>query len=138
MSILDSLVTNRTSSDVAAKNSNGTYNYTDLNRVNAAVDYIAEMLRSYGYAVNIESAKTWEENDIPFASEMNVYISRVRGIAVIDFSKSPPALPPDMEMLTYSSANNIEQFLKQLGTIAEKIPRTWYYSGEVYGGEVNL
>lgn len=138
MSILDSLVTNRTSSDVAAKNSNGTYNYTDLNRVNEAVDYIAEMLRSYGYAVNIESAKTWAENDIPFASEMNVYISRVRGIAVIDFSSSPPALPPDMDRLTYSSANNIEEFLKQLGTIAEKIPLTWYYSGEVYGGEVNL
>ena len=138
MSILDSLVTNRTSSDVAAKNSNGTYNYTDLNRVNEAVDYIADMLRSYGYTVNIESAKTWAENDIPFASEMNVYISRVHGIAVIDFSKNPPALPPDMDRLTYSSANNIEEFLKQLGTIAEKIPRTWYYSGEVNGGEVNL
>ena len=138
MSILDSLVTNRTSSDVAAKNSNGTYNYTDLNRVNEAVDYIADMLRSYGYTVNIESAKTWAENDIPFASEMNVYISRVRALAVIDFSPRPPTLPPGMDRLTYSGANNIEQFLLELGTIAEKIPRTWYYSGEVYGGEVNL
>lgn len=74
MSIIDSLITNRTQADVAALHAllakakagtltdeewavladpahKGAYNYTDLNRVSAALDYLAVLLRGYGYAV---------------------------------------------------------------------------------------
>ena len=43
------LVTDRTQADVAAGNAKGTYNAADLNRVSAAVKYIAERFASYGY-----------------------------------------------------------------------------------------
>ena len=37
----------------------GAYNYTDLNRVEEAVIYVADKLRERGYAVEIGAAKTW-------------------------------------------------------------------------------
>ena len=40
--IIDSLVYDRTQADVTARNAKGTYNYTDLNRVNSAVEYLAD------------------------------------------------------------------------------------------------
>ena len=72
MSILDTLITNRTQADVDElksilavplenwsaetlaefnlARSKGSYNYTDLNRVTQAMDYINEQLVGYGYA----------------------------------------------------------------------------------------
>ena len=57
MSIIDTLVTDRLQSDVDALNDKGTYNATDLNRVQSACEYIAERLSNYGYSVSLKQVK---------------------------------------------------------------------------------
>lgn len=45
------LVTDRTQTDVNARNDKGTYNYTDLNRVLRACAWLAEKLEQHGYEI---------------------------------------------------------------------------------------
>lgn len=53
MSIMDSLITDRTAADAAARNDKGTYNAADLNRVSAAMEFAAQRLRGYGYEAEL-------------------------------------------------------------------------------------
>lgn len=48
------LITDRTQADVTAKNDKGTYNADDLNRVTAAMEYLDDTLRSYGYVTGYQ------------------------------------------------------------------------------------
>ena len=54
---ISSLVTDRSAADVLTKNSKGTYNAADLNRLTAAMNYVAERLRAHGYAPHITPVK---------------------------------------------------------------------------------
>lgn len=51
MSIMDTLITNRTQADVIAGNAKGTYNASDLNRVGEAEEYLHDLFESYGYSM---------------------------------------------------------------------------------------
>lgn len=134
--ILKTLVTDRTAEDVAARNAKGTYSAADLNRVASAVGYVREMLDSYGYSVPQAPKSDWAVNDIPRASEMQAHIDSVRGLDVIRYAKEKIPLPGTMEKLDFRAANNIEKFLIAAGEAAEKIPDSWMYSGEIFGGEI--
>ena len=46
MSIMDTLITDRTQADVDAGNAKGSYNAEDLNRVGSAMNYVADRLRA--------------------------------------------------------------------------------------------
>lgn len=45
------LVTDRTAADVGARNDKGTYNASDLNRVDACLEYLSARLTGYGYVL---------------------------------------------------------------------------------------
>ena len=49
-----SLITDRTQADVSNKTNKGFYGADDLNRVSAAVEYIAELLLQEGYVVPVK------------------------------------------------------------------------------------
>lgn len=149
---LNDLITDRTQSDVdelvallkkdsftvdeltAYQNSKGAYNYTDLNRVESAVAYLAAALvqapvdlRQYASDRNVAwddyfdvsydpddyddlTTKTdWANTDIPSASQMARYLSNV---ALIQAAfPNNIILPPSMNNLTFEGANNIERAL---------------------------
>lgn len=144
MSVLDTLITDRTLTDVenvkAAYrrgeeiDSKGQYRYTDLNRVETAVEYMAAAfvqaqadLEDYAESVgvqwdhyydmpydttvfeNIVIKKNWAEGDRPSASQMNRY----HGNLVLVRNALPTAapLPESMNGLDYEGANQIEQML---------------------------
>lgn len=134
--ILKTLVTDRTAEDVAARNAKGTYSAADLNRVAEAVGYVREMFDSYGYAVPEKPKSDWQTNDIPTETPMRTHIEAVRGLDVIRYAKEKIPLPGTMEKLDFRAANNIEKFLIAAGEAAEKIPDSWMYSGEIFGGEI--
>lgn len=139
MSVLDSLVVDRTQADVDAGTVKGAYGAADLNRVGEAVNYIREMLAEYGYVVPDALRTDWrgdsEQADIPRQSDMERYISvlvELRGL--LRFAETVPALPASMEKFTFFSANQIESMLLSLGVAAEKIPVTWFESGVIEAG----
>lgn len=137
MSILDTLVTDRTAADAAAKNEKGTYNAADLNRVNEAVAYLRPIFSEFGYSVSDSELRTWAENELPKASEMAAYLAAVRDLdGHFRYSANMVRLPASMARLTHEGANNIEKFLAEIHAAFGRMAQAWYFSGEIYSGEV--
>lgn len=131
------LITDRTAEDVANKTAKGFYNASDLNRVGAAVQYVAELFAAQGYAVAVSPKTDWLVSDIPTASELETYRQNIATLrALIAVMKSTPETPETMRFLDYIKANDIERILLDLDTLLTNAALAWYQSGEIYAGEV--
>lgn len=132
MSIIDTLITDRTQADVStisalidkinagtataaeleqfnAAKSKGMYNYIDWNRVETAVEYLADSLTGYGYLVDVVIKTDWAEDDSPTDSQLAQYLQNV--FNVYNTILTEPELPATMKKLTATGANQIEQSL---------------------------
>lgn len=135
MSVLDSLIVDRTQADVDAGTDRGTYGAADLNRVGEAVNYIRELLAEYGYTVPDALRTDWTDADIPRQSDMDVYILTLLSVrGLLHPVSAVPALPLTMDRFTFAGANQIEIMLEWLGRAAENIPEGWFFSGQIEGG----
>lgn len=159
MSILENLITDRTQADVnrvmtlirKGKNMTpdelaeflspmkGCYNYTDMNRVESAVSYLALQLvqipadlRQYAIDLDVEwddvfdvpydpadysgiTVKTdWTNGDIPTHLQAIRYIGNIKLIR--DSIGSIAYIPDTLDKLTYQTANDIEQLLIDVGS----------------------
>lgn len=115
----------------------GCYNAADLNRVGAAVEYLADRFRGYGYAVSVSPRLDWTGSDIPTGEDMARYLSDVSSLrSALAVMQTTPKVPADMEDLTYMEANDIEKILEDIDALLTRAAQAWFYSGEVYGGEV--
>lgn len=115
----------------------GAYNATDLNRVESAVQYIANRLPIAGKSLNLDVKTLWEIKDVPIRSEMERYLGNVRKLReIFVVPDGTPDVPIDMNRLTYEEANNIEKILLVVDEIITNISLAWFYCSEVYAGEV--
>lgn len=115
----------------------GAYNASDMNRVGAAVQYLAERFTEQGYAVAVAPKTDWLESDTPTAEEFAAYLADVAALRdVIAVKPTTPALPETMAGLTVGGANAIEQTLIDLDALLTNAARGWYFSGELYAAEV--
>lgn len=113
------------------------YNASDLNRVGAAVQYVAERFAAQGYAVEVSPKTDWLASDIPTASELETYRQNIATLrALLAVMPTTPETPDSMAGLTYTEANDIEQILLDLDTLLTNAALAWYQSGELYAGEV--
>lgn len=115
----------------------GAYNASDLNRVGAAVAYVGGRLTGYGYAVTVTPKQDWTGSDIPTAGQMAAYlrdVSALRG-AIAVMASTPPT-PDSASGLTWQEANNIEQILLDVDELLNRMAAAWFYSGDLYAGEV--
>ena len=114
-----------------AANMKGAYNYTDLNRVEAAVDFLQTYLNNLQGILNayreeqevaadslwenpwsvlsLLCKKNWAEADAPFDVELARYLSNVD--AVTNAIAVGKKLPASMERLSHTGANEIERAL---------------------------
>lgn len=161
MSIIDTLITDRTQTDVnrvltlSAKGwagmsaeeraewtagLKGAYNASDLNRVQEAMEYLAGVFASYGYAVSLQAMPTWSDSDIPTEAQMTAYLSNLAALrGVLAVLPTTPATPESMELLTYATANNIEQILIDINLILNTMGGAFLRAGmpwAVAGNEV--
>lgn len=112
----------------------GAYNYTDLNRVERAVEELAEEL-----SLKLVTKTDWTAWDIPKQADMDRYLANITAIrragAKIELkptAASTPPVPRSMKNLSYSHANAIEKILYDVSlTVAEQVR-----SGELICGEV--
>lgn len=82
----------------------GAYNYSDLNRVERAVEEISDLA-----GLGLVTKTDWAMWDIPRASDMTRYLGNIRSIK--NKYNINIALPDSMNHLTYETANNIEKIL---------------------------
>ena len=135
--ILCTLVYDRTAADLAPGNPKGRYNAADLNRVGAAVAYLAARLQAIGYDLAVLPRTDWTETDIPRRSEMNGYIGDLHALkAIPTVPPVPPEIPRSADRLTIDGANAIERYLYNLGVVETSICENYLYAGEIFAGEV--
>lgn len=130
---MTALVTDRTPADAKARNAKGTYNATDLNRVEAATGYVSERVnednpvkdyaeaqgvawdQSYdpaweGVTLTPVTKTDWEMTDFPTEAEMARYLGNVETLRET-VPAAYPTLPESMARLDTAGANAIEQSL---------------------------
>ncbi|RHV81445.1 hypothetical protein [Butyricicoccus sp. OF10-2] len=83
MSIIDTLITNRTRGDY--------YNITDLNRVGQAMRYVAARLRACGFDVVVTPRTDWVWTDRATPAAAKRYLNNLRLIrkALVLFASTP-------------------------------------------------
>lgn len=130
--IIDTLITDRTQADVSrvktltTKWLNGTitnaektewlngmkgaYNYTDLNRVGEAVQYIAAVLNGSGRSVSVTGKDDWTMADIPTRAQESAFLADLT-LLKANVSADVPEVPTTLDNLDYETANLIEQIL---------------------------
>lgn len=115
----------------------GAYNASDLNRVGAAVAYVAGRLNGYGYAVTVNPKQDWTVSDIPTQESMTAYLADVAALrGAIAVMASTPPTPDSASGLTWQEANNIEQILLDVDELLTRMAAAWFYSGDLYAAEV--
>ena len=115
----------------------GAYNYTDLNRVEAAVRVIAEKLNALNIPVSVTTKSDWTNKDLPTRSDMNRYLGNVLNLRNASSGLYLAPKPPStMEKLNYMGANDIEKTLMYINNWADGMKEAQKYAGEFYGGEL--
>lgn len=150
----------------------GAYNYSDVNRVEGAIEYLAnrlaqtptdlkELAESLGVSwnddffgmpydpedyENVETKTDWSANDVFTEKERVDYINKIKHVlSALDLV--PENFPQSLEKLNYAGANVIEKSLVdfdysfmylifQKYTYITNASRAWFYSDDLYGGEI--
>lgn len=139
------LVTDRTAADVNAGNAKGTYTAEDLNRVCAAMNYVADRLRAAGYDPHISPKTDWKNEDWVDQAAQAVYLGDLAELRKqFSMMKSTPEVPPRIlatgintnDGLTHTWANDIERILEDVDALLTNISAAWFFSGDLFSGEV--
>lgn len=131
------LITDRTKADVINGTEKGSYTASDLNRVGAAMNYVADRLRAAGYDPHISPKTDWKETDYPTPQTMERYLGDLEELRwQFSVMQITHTVPKDMVNLTYQEANDIERILEDVDALITNIMAGWFYSGELYSGEV--
>ena len=115
----------------------GAYNYTDMNRVESAVEYVANRLTEAGYGVVPVVKKNWTLTDKPTLADLNRYMKNISDIrsALATYETTPEA-PTTERRLSFQAANAIEQILADVDDLVSKMVSAYFYSNDLYSGEV--
>lgn len=106
------VIIDRTEADVLNRTPKGFYNATDLNRVGQNLQYLADVLRGYGYNVFVNPKTDWTITDTPSASDMERYLLDLNALKTAFYGTTE--LPDSMNNLTVTAANNIEKLLLEI------------------------
>jgi hypothetical protein len=130
---MENLIFDRTQNDVEQGTSKGYYNYTDLNRVEAWCEYLANLLTSYSYQVSITIKKDWAMIDLPNTDDMERIRSNVNAIKTAFHAYTN--IPENLEYMTIEKANAIEKILNEIDFLTKNMISCFRYSNTFNAGE---
>lgn len=129
MSIIDTLITNRTTT--------GHYEISDLNRVGNAMYYIAERLRACGWDITVSPRTNWILTDRCTPAAAKRYLTNLRKIrTALALFSTTPNVPSGAAPFNAQEANDIEKILIDVEDMVERTMTAYFYSGDLYAGEV--
>jgi hypothetical protein len=115
----------------------GAYNYTDMNRVESAVQFIADRFLDLGYYVAPEVKMVWSVSDHPTKADMERYFANIALLrSILTVLPTTPQAPTTEKKLDYQVANDIEQILTDVDRLISSVKQGWYYAGDVFTGEI--
>ena len=116
MSVLDTLIFDRTGADLENDTDKAYISYADLNRVEESCGHLGGIL-----GVSIQT-KVWNMEDFRTESEMARLLNNIRILRAAFFTKT--STPSNPEKITYMSiyqANDIEQILYDIGSVYDSM-----------------
>lgn len=116
----------------------GRYSYTDMNRVESAVEALSARFVEGGYLTTPLTVKTnWNLWSVPTKNDMERYLGNVATLrSLVPVYTTTPNVPTVNQRLNHTRANDIEKILIDLDNILTQIPQGYYYAGEIMAGEV--
>lgn len=130
--ILASLITNRT---IGAA-----YGAEDMNRVGAAMEYIAARLRECGKYVPITPKTDFTWTDFPKVSIFEGYMQDLRilhdALPLAITAPPVPVVGQSKDYMTHTEANDIEAILLEVEQVVKKVQAAWFFSGDLFAGEL--
>lgn len=115
----------------------GAYNYTDLNRVEEAVAFVAGRLREFTYLPVVPKTNVWAAEDIPTESDLSRYFSNIATLRnAITVWASTPDVPDGTAGFGPSEANALEQILLDVDLVLTRISQACFYSGDLYSADI--
>lgn len=113
----------------------GAYNATDLNRIENAVNYIAERYKTVGIFPVVNTKNIWSMTDFMTPAEAERYLNNLRVLrSKLTMPADAPEVPANMSKLSFEKANDIESLLLLIDSIITNITAAWYYSGDLFSG----
>lgn len=113
----------------------GALNASDLNRVLAAAEYVAEQMKAYGYYARFKEARPngeeWTENDIQDELLMRNYLHNVKQTLQFGLALN---IPVTTQNLDYIGQNNIEKHLHEAARYMTNAEAVRIHSGTMYVG----
>ena len=143
------LITDRTASDVSRAESfrgklwsklsteqkaeyllglKGAYSYVDFNRVENAVQYISDLLRTYSYPNTVNVKTDWTAEDVQNVNEIQRYIDNIAELKNKYYSNVEGELPTVGTWLTVEGANYIEKILANIDRLVGLMTTSFVYS----------
>lgn len=110
------------------------YNYTDLNRVGEAVGYLRDELLTLDIQVTVSPKTDWTVNDTPSSVQMSTYLQNVETLRAA-LPSTTDITPTTMKWLTLEKMNAIEKILSDVNQMILNIQNAWFASGELCCGE---
>ena len=108
----------------------GAYNASDMNRVGTALNYLAGRLGAIcGKSIAWTAKTDWAVTDIITASQAETYRQQIQDIrdALAYHAGTPDA--PQMKLLTYTGANDIERILTLCEELIVNVAKSFRYTG---------
>ena len=141
---MDKLIYDRTQADVTYALNNpsnenflkGAYNYTDLNRVEEWCSYLANILNSYNYNVEIITKTNWDMSNFPTSQELQRIRNNIAKLkkAYLSFTE----VPVNLGNITYKKANDIEKILYEIDTLIKQMENNFVYVGVANSGQARV
>lgn len=149
--IIDTLVTDRTAADVARVHElavkgyagmtaaelsewlagmKGAYNAADLNRVGTALNYLRDRLTGVcGRDITWQAKTDWAMTYVITAAQGGAYHDQISDIrAALTYPANAPDVP-EIALLTYAGANDIERILTICETLVDNVIYAFRYTG---------
>lgn len=103
-----------------AESHKGAYNYTDLNRVGAAVNFVAERLTEWGYPYAPNMRTNWQAQDLFYEADLREYLAAVDELrARLAHYADTPETPAGLAH--WREANDIEQIIHDVYELLQRM-----------------
>lgn len=113
----------------------GAYNASDLNRVGAALHFVADKLAEYAYNVQINARVDWtRESDFRMGDLLSYLADVERLRAGLAHFAATPETPDNIK--TPEEANAVEQIILDVYELLQNMLAAFFYCGEPYSGEM--
>lgn len=111
----------------------GAYNYTDLNRVGAAVNCVADLLTEWGYPYRPNMRTNWQANELFWAEDLREYLAAVEGLRNrLAALATTPEVPERLNH--WQEANDLEHIIFDVHLLVQNMILGLPWADTIYCG----